>query len=65
MKAHMDPTSLTLSDVMKKLKQEDECRFREILSDLEYEGKDPNWYKPMFMDFLETAGDKPLDKNNI
>ena len=40
-RVHIDPKSLTLSDVMKKLRQEDECRFREVLSDLDYEGKDP------------------------
>ena len=28
MNAHMDPTSLTLNDVMKKLKTEDPCSFR-------------------------------------
>ena len=65
MKAHMDPTSLTLSDVMKKLREEDNVRFREVLADLDYEGKDPQWYKPVFLDFLDTSGDQPLDKNNI
>ena len=45
MKAHMDPTSLTLNDVMKKLKNEDPSRFREVMNDLEFEGRDPVWYK--------------------
>lgn len=49
---HMDPTSLTLNDVMKKLKQEDPSRFREVMSDLEYEGKDPNWLKMNIMDHV-------------
>jgi hypothetical protein len=44
MKAHMDPSSLTLNDVMKKLNKEDPSRFREVMKDLEYQGKDPNWF---------------------
>ena len=44
MKAHLDPTSLTLNDVMKKLRTEDPSRFREVMADLEYEGRDPAWY---------------------
>ena len=44
MKAHLDPTSLTLNDVMKKLQTEDPSRFREVMRDLEYEGRDPAWY---------------------
>ena len=31
---HLDPTSLTLGDIMKKLKAEDEVRFREVMEDL-------------------------------
>ena len=44
MKANLDPTSLTIGDIMKKLKKEDEARFREVMEDLSYEGKDPNWH---------------------
>ena len=44
MNAHLDPTSMTLNDVMKKLRQEDPSRFREVMEDLEYEGRDPAWY---------------------
>jgi len=36
MKAHMDPSALTLNDVMKKLSKEDPSRFREVMKDLEY-----------------------------
>ena len=45
MTAHMDPSSLTLNDVMKKLKGEDPSRFREVMEDLNYEGRDPAWYR--------------------
>ena len=48
MKAHMDPSSLTLSDVMKKLQTEDPARFRDVMADLEYQGKDPNWFTSGF-----------------
>ena len=32
----MDPSSLTLNDVMKKLNKEDPSRFREVMNDLQY-----------------------------
>jgi hypothetical protein len=28
---------------MKKLKKEDEARFREVMDDLQYDGKNPDW----------------------
>jgi dihydroxyacetone kinase DhaKLM complex PTS-EIIA-like component DhaM len=52
MKMHLDPTSLTIGDIMKKLKKEDEARFREVMEDLSYEGKDPNWLNQGIMDQL-------------
>jgi len=48
----MDPTSLTIGDIMKKLKKEDEARFREVMEDLSYEGKDPNWHNQGILDQL-------------
>ena len=36
MNAHMDPSSLTLGDMMKKLEKEDPSRFRDVMRDLEY-----------------------------
>ena len=64
-KVHIDPKSLTLGDVMKKLRQEDECRFREVLSDLDYEGKDPQWYKPILMDLIQDGEGKGDDPDNV
>ena len=52
MKMNLDPTSLTIGDIMKKLKKEDEARFREVMEDLSYEGKDPNWHNQGIMDQL-------------
>lgn len=66
MKSHLDPTSLTLSDVMKKLRSEDESRFREVMADLEYEGTDPEWYKRAFMEQLnQISGDNKLNENDM
>lgn len=50
MKLHLDPTSLTVSDIMKKLQKEDAARFREVMEDLSYEGKDPNWHNLDILD---------------
>jgi hypothetical protein len=52
MKMHLDPTSLTIGDIMTKLKKEDVARFRQAMEDLEYEGKDPNWQNLGIMDQL-------------
>ena len=64
---HIDPKSLTLGDVMKKLEQEDACRFREVLSDLDYQGKDPEWYKPILNDIIQEKDGKqdPNDVENL
>lgn len=52
MKAHRDPNSLSLSDVMKKLEVEDPSRFRSVMNDLEYQGKDPAWFQNAFAEQL-------------
>lgn len=35
---------------MKKLRKEDPSRFREVMEDLEYEGRDPAWYSKQVQD---------------
>jgi hypothetical protein len=45
MQMHVDPKSLTLRDIMKKLGNEDQVKFREVMHDLGYEGGDPVWYQ--------------------
>ena len=59
MQAHMDPTSLTLNDVMKKLRSEDPSRFREVMADLDYEGRDPEWYRMGYEEQLSHLAGKP------
>jgi len=66
MKAHLDPTSLNLNDVMKKLKQEDPSRFRDVMADLEYEGNDPKWYQNQVMEQIRAiTGEERMDENDI
>lgn len=36
MKQHMDPSSISLNDIMRKLRSEDPNHFRQVMSDLEY-----------------------------
>lgn len=52
MKQHMDPSSISLNDIMRKLRAEDPANFRQVMSDLEYQGKDPTWYQQEFMEAL-------------
>lgn len=50
---------MTLSDVMKKLEKEDPSKFRSVMKDLEYQGKDPNW----LVTDLDEAFGQSKDKN--
>lgn len=59
---HLDPTSLTIGDIMKKLKKEDEARFREVMDDLQYDGKNPNWLNQNINDQLNQL--KGFDKKD-
>lgn len=40
----MDPGTLTIDDIMMKLRKADPTKFRDAMNDLAYEGQDPNWY---------------------
>lgn len=52
MKSHMEPNSMSLSDVMKKLQLEDPVAFRDVMSDLEFQGKEPAWVQEGFAEAL-------------
>jgi hypothetical protein len=41
----MDPGTLTIDDIMVKLRQADPTKFRDAMSDLAFEGNDPSWYQ--------------------
>jgi len=45
MKSHMDPNTLTIDDIMLKLRQADPTKFRDAMNDLQWEGTDPNWHQ--------------------
>ena len=45
MKQQLDPSSINLNDMMRKLKSEDPNNFRQVMSDLQYHGRDPSWFR--------------------
>jgi hypothetical protein len=52
MKQHVDPSALTLDDVMIKLRAEDNSKFRKVMEDLKLDGQDPTWFKLNWTDDL-------------
>lgn len=50
---------MSLADVMKKLEKEDPNKFRDVMADLEYQGKDPAW----LVSDLDEAFGQTRDKN--
>lgn len=40
----MNPGTISLNDIMRQLRTEDPNNFRQVMNDLEYQGKDPNWF---------------------
>lgn len=54
MKQHIDPSALTLDDVMLKLKAEDNSKFRKVMEDLRMDGQDPAWFKLDWADDLNN-----------
>jgi hypothetical protein len=52
MKQHVDPSALTLDDVMLKLRAEDNSKFRKVMEDLKLDGQDPAWFKLNWTDDL-------------
>jgi hypothetical protein len=68
MKMHLDPSTLTIGDIQKKLMKEDAARFRQVMDDLSFEGKDPKWHDLDIIDMFEQIkaiepgkkGDKKL-----
>jgi hypothetical protein len=54
MKQHVDPSALTLDDVMLKLRAEDNSKFRKVMEDLKLDGQDPAWFKLNWTDDLNS-----------
>jgi hypothetical protein len=54
MNAHIHPDTLTLDDVMQKLRSEDNNKFREVMEDLKYDGKEPLWRQLDFAEHMKS-----------
>lgn len=66
MQSNVDPKSLKLYDVMSKLNQEDNRRFREVMQDLGIDGQDPKWYRQAYQEQLnQLLGRDELDEGSI
>ncbi len=50
MRQNMEPGSLTIDDIMQRLKAADPNKFRNCMDDLAIQGTDPNWYKMQLSD---------------
>lgn len=61
----MDPSTLSLADIQRKLHELDPSKFREVMKDLKYDGDEPDWAK---LDFLQrfklSAADQEVDEND-
>ena len=51
-KSNVNPSHMTLDEVMRKLSAEDPSSFRHIMDDLKYNGKEPNWHKADFAEHM-------------
>jgi hypothetical protein len=45
MRQNLEPGSLTIDDIMQRLKAADPSKFRDCMDDLAIQGTDPNWFK--------------------
>lgn len=61
----MDPSSLSLSDIQKKIHDLDPSLFRQVMKDLKYDGEEPVWAKFDFMERLRLGpNNQPIDEND-
>lgn len=64
----MDPNSLTLEDIHKKLKDLDPNLYREAMENLQFEGSEPLWAKYDFLEKIRMLGARgkgdPIDEND-
>ena len=52
----MDPSTLSLADIQKKIHDIDPSMFRQVMKDLKYDGEDPVWAKFDFMERICMEG---------
>lgn len=60
----MDPSTLSLADIQKKLHELDPSKFREVMKDLKYDGDEPDWAKLDFMERMKIGGAQQVDEND-
>jgi hypothetical protein len=51
----MDPSTLSLADIQRKLHELDPSKFREVMKDLKYDGDEPDWAKLDFMERMKIG----------
>ena len=65
LRIQMDPNSLSLADIQKKIHELDPSLFRQVMKDLKYDGEEPMWAKFDFMERLKLGpNNQPLDEKN-
>ena len=61
----MDPSTLSLADIQKKIHDIDPSMFRQVMKDLKYDGEDPVWAKFDFMERMKLGpNNQPIDEND-
>jgi len=51
----LDPSTLSLGDIQKKIHDLDPSLFRQVMKDLKYDGDEPIWAKFDFMERLRLG----------
>lgn len=65
LRIQLDPNSLSLADIQKKIHELDPSLFRQVMKDLKYDGDEPMWAKFDFMERLKLGPDnKDIDETN-
>lgn len=65
LRMQLDPNSLSLGDIQKKIHDLDPSLFRNVMKDLQYQGDEPIWAKFDFMERLKIGPDnQPLDEKD-
>ena len=64
LRMQMDPSTLSLADIQKKLHELDPSMFRQVMKDLKYDGDEPDWAKLDFMERMKIGGSHQVDEND-
>jgi chromosome segregation ATPase len=64
LKMQMDPSTLSLADIQRKLHELDPSKFREVMKDLKYDGDEPDWAKLDFMERMKIGNSQQVDEND-